>query len=216
MSDDLQIARLRDALAKGGDDRGGEGASAEEILAALKGNATPAEVEHLVERALENGETEELVRLLPGIERAVDEALAVEAPPRRRRWLIGGLAAATFVIGALLIPPMLDRPPSAPAEYRMSGAPRLESALARGAELEREAFTLAWSAGPEGSLYTLTVASADLSVLHEASMLEETEYTVPADALDGLASGDTVLWRVVVTLPDASEVSSGTFRVNIR
>ncbi|RMF75519.1 MAG: hypothetical protein D6738_03590 [Acidobacteria bacterium] len=216
MNDELLVARLRDVLARSTCSSNGEPVPADEILAVLRGERSREDVERLVDRALGNAETEELVRLLPALEKAVDEAVGTSARPRRAGWILGGLAAAAaIVVGVVLIAPRVGEM-TAPVEYREGDATALRPLVERGAALDRDHFTLAWSEGPEGSRYDLTVATVELRVLHEAKGLEATEYTVPREALEDLASGETVLWRVDVTLPDGRHVPSGTFRVSVR
>ena len=110
MSDEFLVARLQKALAESAEDSSGTPASAEQILAALQGERSPEEVATLVDEAIESGETEELLRLLPGIESAVDDALAQPARPSARRWWLGGVAAAAaLIVGVLLIGPLVKQ-----------------------------------------------------------------------------------------------------------
>ena len=95
---------------------------------------------------------------------------------------------------------------------------RLPYALGISSELTvfRGTPTLTWSAGPQGTLYTVEVARADLTVIARADEIATAHFQVPDSALSGLPPGATVLWRVEAVLPDATRVSSPVFRARIR
>jgi hypothetical protein len=221
------LSRLRSALrSHEADSRSAEPPAAEELVTILEGERSPEQVRALVDRALEDGEVEELLRLLPDVEAAVADAqgetaasrgVPSSAPLRRRRtWTLSAVAAiaAALVVAAVLVGP-LRKPAHPPAEFREARAPRIEPLVERGAALPRSSFTLRWTPGPPGTLYDLEVATADLRVIHEVEALEDNAYTVPEGALAGLRAGDAVLWRVDALLPDAGRLESSTFRVRV-
>jgi len=75
---------------------------------------------------------------------------------------------------------------------------------------------LRWTGGPIGSLYTVELADENLAVLVRSEPQESTEYTVPADVLDGVPAGSTLYWRVEAVLPDATRASSGVFLLRLQ
>jgi hypothetical protein len=69
---------------------------------------------------------------------------------------------------------------------------------------------------PEGTTYDLLVMSADgRDTVAEADGLESPSYTLPAEALEGLAPGTELQWTVDARLPDGQPVRSGLFVTRI-
>lgn len=81
--------------------------------------------------------------------------------------------------------------------------------------LPRDQFVLRWSPGPAGSTYTVRLSTQDLAVLLEQQDIYGSEFLVPSAALEGVASGEQVLWQVEARLPDGKRLSSETFVVAV-
>lgn len=88
----------------------------------------------------------------------------------------------------------------------------IESALGEDPRLPRDAFELAWTAGPDGARYAVEATDLELNVLFDAKQLEEPRVVVPAEALADLEADALVLWRVEAFLEDGRHVRSPTFR----
>lgn len=127
-----------------------------------------------------------------------------------RRWVpLAAAAALVVVVGMMLRHGHVrdDHPP----QYRTGDEIAIRSLLPQGIPLARSACQLRWSAGPEGSRYTVEVANADLEVIVRSRGLESTEFTVPFDRLAGLPPGAELLWRVEAILPDGRTITTPTF-----
>ena len=112
----------------------------------------------------------------------------------------------------VLVPRPVDTPTVPPAPtFRDDGKLSIATLVPEDVPLSRDAATLRWSAGPEGSLYDVEVADENLDVLHVRRDLTVNELTLPAASLDGLLTGAQVLWRVEIVLPDGRRVTSPTF-----
>jgi len=81
--------------------------------------------------------------------------------------------------------------------------------------VRRDPCRLEWSAGPDGTLYTLEVATDELDVVHRVEGLEQASALVPAEALAEIADGEKVLWRVEAFLPNGETLASSTFVVTL-
>ena len=141
---------------------------------------------------------------------------ASPAFPRRAVFALSAVAA-TILLALLIAPTLNDWPGSIPAdEFRDASAVRLESRLDETEIFSRNALQLRWTGGPEGTLYTVEIVDENLAVLARSEPQEPTEYTVPPDALEGLAADATLYWRVDAVLPDATRISSGVFLLRLR
>ncbi|MCE9669652.1 hypothetical protein LY474_17800 [Myxococcus stipitatus] len=100
-----------------------------------------------------------------------------------------------------------------PDEPRVRGADaeQVSSLLPDEGFLPRQTFILRWSAGPDGTRWSLQLSSEDLGVTHRVDSLERAEYQVPASVLAPLPSGAKVLWQVEARLPDGQVRRSATF-----
>ncbi|HSM14531.1 MAG TPA: hypothetical protein VLA66_10740 [Thermoanaerobaculia bacterium] len=129
--------------------------------------------------------------------------------PRQRpsRWLWGSVAA-TALVAALLV--VAVRIPG-PGVEREPAGPRVTTAIPDSAKMPRTAFRLTWRAVAPGARYTVEVLDQDFALVDRAADLEATEYTVPAVALERLASESLLYWRVEAFLPDGERLASPTF-----
>jgi hypothetical protein len=218
--------RLRDLWAAGGQ-RSAGCPTDEEIWAASRGELPEERRSDLLGHSIGCPACAESFRMAAalgeeaglGAGAAAGAAAPVEGPRagrgRARFWLLGLAAAAVVVIASLV--PVLRRTGSPPAdEFREPGAKAIRSELDESVPLPRDRFVLRWSGAPQGALYTVEVATEDLTVIDRAEELGEAEHRVDPERLVALASGTALLWRVDAILPDASRVSSPVFRVTLR
>ncbi len=128
-------------------------------------------------------------------------------------WGLAAAAAAVAVAGILLQlrPVTADRQGT---EFRSAPAGALSSRLPAGATLPREAFVLRWARTP-GAIYTVRVATEDLTVLAAVSGLKATEYQVPGAVLESLPAGSRILWQVEAVTPAGHRLSSRTFTARL-
>lgn len=143
-------------------------------------------------------------------------AWRVVAPARaaRRAWSpVGAIAAAIAVVflGAIawrgLAP---GRGPETTRAERGAPAPRIESLLARDADVSRASCVLRWTP-VDGAVYDVVVSRESLTSLFHVEGLTRPEVTVPASALAPDASGGRLLWQVTARTPDGRRVQSATF-----
>ncbi len=192
----------------------------ESIWRAARGELGARDVREVVAHVAACGECAEAWRLARAFaEEADGEEGAAEpvAPAGRRPVLhLGQWAAAAAAVLALVAAGLWwsGRPGEvgqAPVYRGEGGEVTIRSQVPEGRALPRDHAELAWSGAPAGSTYDLSVSTEDLRTLDQAEDLEEPRYTVPAKALDGLAAGAKVLWRVEAHLPDGRTVASPTF-----
>jgi hypothetical protein len=129
----------------------------------------------------------------------------------RPGWL--PLAAAAVLVlgltGVWLYEPW--RPGEPPASYRDPAPAWLVAGLPADAVLAREACTLRWAAGPEGTTYDVVVTSEELRPLARTFGLDRPEHLVDAADLAPVAPGGKILWRVTAHLATGQDVVSATF-----
>jgi hypothetical protein len=211
-----RTAGLRAAFAALADDPpAGEPADPERVLRAVRGELSAAETAELVERAATDPATAEAWRLALALEGSSAAAVVTPMPRRRWPWLVGLAAAASLLVAVGL--PLLRTQLRPQAPFLRGGEqPAVTSRLGDRQALPRERFLLRWSAAPAGSLYDVVVSDGDLNVRFRGRQLETPELLVPAAALERLAPGAEVLWRVEVLAPDGSRNSSETFVQRLR
>ena len=125
------------------------------------------------------------------------------------RWALGLGAAAALIIVAFQLPRGGDS--TSPATFRQSEEGRIVSLLNEQESLRRENAVLRWSAGPQGTLYDVTVLDASLRVLDKTARLDANEYRIPPDKISGLKKDATLFWQVEALLQDGSRITSVTF-----
>ena len=186
----------------------------EELWAAVRGRLEASQVAALLDHVLDCaacGETFQIARS------ACEDSREDNLEQRPRSWLRMGLAAAAVVGAVALIVslPFLrgDGPRQRGLTYRNASTPSIDSAIEAGTALSRRAFVLRWTEAPKGTLYTVEIAARDLEPLYRAEEIAETEILVPEEVFGSLPKGTTILWRVDAVLPDATHISSPTFRV---
>lgn len=101
------------------------------------------------------------------------------------------------------------------AQYRTASDSNIP--IAQSADrLSRDAFTLRWTPGPAKSTYALRVSTADLRMVFSRSGITQTQFVVPRDSLESVASGTQLLWQVEAHTPQGDRIVSDTFVVTLR
>ena len=216
--DDRGYERLREAFASSMDRApvpGPDCSDAPRIWAAVRGELPAEEAQALVDHALGCASCALAWRLAREVAQESGEAGGARAA-RRGFSAAHWAAVAAAVIAAVLIPVGLHewRAPGPPV-YRADERPAIRPLVPDGASLARDAFVLRWTAGPPGTRYSVRLVRSDLGVVSEAQALESAEYAAPPEALQGLARGTQLFWRVEAHLPDGSEIVSDTFSVRL-
>ncbi len=192
---------------------------AERIWRAVRGELPPDEVEEMTDQVSRSPDAAAAWRFAVELSRELDETRdgAVVRIDRRRpiRWAVGLAAAAAVVIGVGL-PVFRSLAPDPTPVFRAADQFEIKNELPAGQELPRDAIELRWTPAGEGALYDIVLTDSGLAVLDRASFLEEPRYVPPAAALVGLPSGAEVWWKIDVTRPDGSRVSSPTFVNRVR
>lgn len=85
------------------------------------------------------------------------------------------------------------------------------SLLPPGAALPRQNLELRWSEGPPGSRYEVRVMTETLETVATGKDLTRPHYRVPPEAVEGLSSGDLLLWQVDTFAREGSVTTSATF-----
>jgi hypothetical protein len=150
-----------------------------------------------------------VARDLAGAEAAIARAEA----PRRLDWrgFIPLAAAAMLILAVgLTLESVGTRPPRSPA-YRAEEGSWIRPGEDSPGALPRDRFVLRWSQGPEGSTYDVRVVAAGHGPIARGLRLDRPEFSVPASALAGVASGAKILWQVTAYLPDGRVADSSTF-----
>jgi hypothetical protein len=180
------------------------------IWRAVCGDLPAAERRQLVERLARDPACAEAWRVATELWEASGAARQEDASPRSRMWSAPWLAAAAVLVlavGAALVVRLA--PPG--DEFRDASGYVIESQVPADTTLPRDAFTLRWTRGPEGSRYAVRVTTEDLRLLVTASDLTTAELNVPADRFASLPDGSRVFWQVDATLPGGDTVPSPTF-----
>lgn len=121
-------------------------------------------------------------------------------------------AAATAVLGIVAVQMFLSRPLEPVSEFRDGAEQAIRSLVPPGGQgLPRSAFTLSWTPGAAGALYSVQVTTRDLRPVAGAFKLQTRRFTIPEQSLEDLAAGTALLWQVESLLPDGTRISSPTF-----
>lgn len=198
----------------------------ERIYAAVRGELPPGAVREVVEHLAVCPECAEAWRLAVALEEEARAAGAEEATFRgvpRQPWYLQPLRVAATLALALVAVAVVWNVVQAPEEapvYRAAGELEIRSLLPAGEPLPREEAVLRWTPVPEedpsGTTYDLLVSTSDLVSVAEADGLEEARYRIPPAALEDLAPGTELLWRVEARLEDGRTVASPTFTTAVR
>ena len=129
------------------------------------------------------------------------------------RW--GAVAAGALVIVSIGMYSIVHRRGAPDTSAYREGSPIVvRSLVSETRPMSREQCRLRWS-GPDGSRYSVQVATEDLAVIARARGLTESEFLVPPSALARLPGGSKLLWQVEVRLPNGTRQSSATFIVTL-
>ncbi|GDX79182.1 hypothetical protein LBMAG42_09930 [Deltaproteobacteria bacterium] len=193
------------------------------IYDALAGTTPVAEREAVVDHIRVCGPCSEAWRMAMDVQASVVNAAAGSAPgagagvvvPGPARWWAAPLAAGLALAAALLFYVQ----PFSPAEDPWRAAASLgevAAAVPNGSELPREAFTLSWTGGAADDRYIIRISDASLAKVHESEPRSGPTYTVPVEALAGVASGATLYWQVETLAASGDRTRSATFDVRLR
>jgi len=139
---------------------------------------------------------------------------AMQGAAGRRRvvtpWRVTLATAAAVVLGAAVIslfPPgkRVDEP-----VLRSGQRVVIEAVTDETVPLPRDEFVLRWSPGPDGTVYGVQLTTESFAAVGMVEGLQRPEWRVPEGALDGIAGGTRLLWRVEAFLPDGRKVQSET------
>ncbi len=190
----------------------------ERLLQLLDGELPADEAEALADRVAQDPALALELRIAAEIRRERDAAVAVESEPRRSRssyiWTTVAALAAALAVWWWTRPPTLEHPGT--DEIRAGAVdPQIRSLIGEGG-LPRAAFELRWEGGPPGATFDVFVTTPELESIDQAHDLVEPQFRVPASALDGLAPGSLVLWRVTATTHDGRSASSVAFETIVQ
>jgi hypothetical protein len=129
-----------------------------------------------------------------------------------QRW--GAVAAtAIFLIVAVVVVREFRKPET--PSFRATEQIEIRSLVPEDEALPRDAVVLSWSPAGEGAVYSVDVATRDLTPIASKRDLSSTDFAVPREALDGLPAGETLTWKVEARLPDGRWVASEAFLIRI-
>jgi hypothetical protein len=213
---DAELESLRAAWAALPPERRPEGCTpSDDIWEAVAGRRTEEEVRTMLEHSLRCADCAALWRLARELSAAAGVGAAAEPTPppvqflRRARWVVGAGALAAAAALAIALVPRLGARQEAPVVR--GGESEALRPVASAAGLPRAHPVLRWTGAPEGSRYTVTVSTTDLTVLYRRSGLAEPALELPPESLAALPAGTEVVWRVEATLPDGRRMASGAF-----
>lgn len=177
---------------------------------ALAGSLSPAEQRRIVDHTAECRLCAHAWRLGYEMRSGVREANRETPPVRSRRWPLA--VAASVLLAALVAVPLYFSPP--PSNLRQPPRAEIVSALSEEIALSPAGFELRWK-GPPEAIYSVVVTTEDLRVVMRRTQLRVPELRVPAEALESLPPGATLLWQVEASLEDGTQLSSATFRARL-
>lgn len=172
----------------------------ERLWAASRGELSPEQVHSLLDHVAECALCSRALGLARQLGAQLEENLPIEtgaaSEARRSTWYLP--AAAALAATLAIIAGVRWYQPRVPggSEFREPAAYQPMSLIDEAEPLSRDHCLLRWSAGPEGTRYSVEVADEDFRVVAAARDLETEEFLVPAGALEGLPSGARLFWRV--------------------
>lgn len=148
---------------------------------------------------------------------AVKGASAAGSGRTRGAFRTGLVAAAAMILGAALLvvfrsDPLTDLGPV----YRAPEPVTILSLVPEHDSLPREDAVLRWSPVGEDARYTLEIHTLDLAPVARAHDLSTAEYRIAPEKLEGLASGEVIVWTVEARSVDGRRIKSKAFRHRVR
>ena len=186
----------------------------ERIWVAVSGALPPDERREVIEKTVTDPGAAEAWRVANELWKA-SQASAAAAPAPSARWAPRWLAAAAVLLLATGVADVSLLNRERGDEFRASPGFVVESLLPAEVALPRDAFTLRWTPGPQGSRYHVRVTTEDLRVLAMAADLTDAPFTVDPAVLAGLPAGTAVLWQVDALLPNGERLTSPTFSARV-
>ena len=101
-------------------------------------------------------------------------------------------------------------------EYRDVAQKQIQALTPEAQALPKSACLLKWTPGPVGTRYSVRVSTEQFEPISFVKGLEKAEYLVPADSLQDLQPGDSIIWQVQVFPPRGGKQISGTFFILLR
>ena len=138
-----------------------------------------------------------------------------ETATERSRWLPLAAAALLAVAVTGVVVDQQRRQDPASSSYRESAVEWLVSTTPQDRPLSREDCRLRWASGPDGTTYDVVVTTEELEPITHAWALEEAELSIDRPALNGVASDESIFWRVTAHSPDGAVTESVTFITRI-
>lgn len=227
------LARLRAAFADVPAESGPASADAEQIWTAVHG---PAEGEPepdraaLIDRLHDDPQLALEWRLAAALgplepddaHVSVPQAAAQAAPVSRPRWAsVSAVVGVTIAAAAALVlwmaaPTPPAAPPSEPPLRAPQGQPLLSTAIEPGTRVPRTDFRLHWSSDVEAaSSFTIRVTTQELEPIYEANDISATAVQVPQTALESVAAGTVLLWRVEAVEPGGRRHASEIWELTV-
>lgn len=211
MRSNLTVEALRAALTDVGAGVDLPGAhDLEAVRRAVDGELSRGELLALVDRTSGEPALALAWSLALELRRQLTPTPATAAAPARPfrlkpRAALAGLAVAASVVFALWLgSPSLQI-------TRGRSEPAITTILTDGASLPRGRFELTWTAPFAEARYDVDVLNEDLHAVYRVQGIQETHLIVPPEALAGIPSGSTILWRVEALAPSGETVLSPTF-----
>jgi hypothetical protein len=181
-----------------------------QLFEAASGNLAQGQRMALLDHVARCAECTEAWRLAMELgARPVEGAAESRRPPWRSALAASIVLAAGFATYLAL--PLKQGTP----EYRDAAEPLAPRSLVTGS-LPRDQFVLRWTPGPQGSIYSVRLSTADLAMLFEQQNVASPELSVPASALAQVKSGDSLLWQVEARLPNGQQMPSETYVVTMQ
>jgi len=129
----------------------------------------------------------------------------------------GLVAAAAVILGAaLLVVFHSGLPTDVGPVYRAPEQETILSLVPEHDSLPRENAVLRWSPVSDDARYTLEIDTLDLTPVARARDLSTAEYRILPEALEGLESGEVIVWTVEARSIDGRRIKSKAFRHRIR
>jgi len=221
--DTQELARLRTAFTAPADDAPAteDCPSPETIWSAVRGELPPQALREVVDHTARCAACAEDWRLAAEVNRQAEAQEEETVPGRLPANVVVGrfgrwrsVAAAAALAAGLLVAVGIYREavvPGQPPIYRAPQQTTVQSLLAAGQALPREAAVLRWTPLAGATSYDVSVSTEDLRQVASAHGQTATAYPLPQGALAGLPPGARLLWQVDAVFPDGHHVTSPTF-----